>query len=103
MTEKEENLAYTAAFFDATGKILIDPTKGIALLFQAEHIDAMKRIQGALGEGKIWCRRLGVDRCFFLQISSELDVMFALEDMLPYLLVKKSLAWALYKSLRTRY
>jgi hypothetical protein len=39
---------------------------------------------------------------YHLEISSSLDVMYALEDMLPYLVCKKREAWETYKELRDR-
>jgi len=108
----ETQLAYAAGLFDATGEIIHEPNGDIALHIANTHYEAVIRVQFALGEGEynhsghihrgingIWHHGPTVHH---LRIRGRLEVMYALEDLLPYLICKKREAWEIYKQLRYR-
>jgi len=108
----DTQLAYAAGLFDATGEIIHEPNGDIALRIANTHYEAIIRVQFALGEGNynhsghshqdingIWHHSPTMHH---LKIRGPLEVMYALEDLLPYLICKKREAWETYKHLKQR-
>jgi hypothetical protein len=103
MTENDDaQLAYAAGLFDAKGEFIADQPSGISLHIADEHYEAIIRAMFALNGGKYWHSHSGSHTMHHLEISHSLELVDALEDMLPYLICKKREAWETYKQLRNR-
>ena len=81
----DTQLAYAAGLFDAKGGFIVDEHSGISLHIADEHYEAIIRVIFALGGGKYWHSHSGGHAMHHVEISDSLEVLEALEDMLPYL------------------
>ena len=98
----DAHLAYAAGLFDAKGEFIADEHSGISLHIADEHYETITRVMFALNGGKYWHSHSGSHTMHHLEISHSLELLNALEDILPYLICKKREAWETYKRLRNR-
>jgi hypothetical protein len=96
--------AYVAGYFDGEGTVNFHDTarggKTRAIAWFNTHEDSLRAMREFMGVGKVLCRGRhsgfgGKKIGYVLKISRKADMLYAIDNMLPHLLIKRARAEAL--------